>query len=298
MSGEDGGARLVVPAPAKVNLALCIGAVRDDGFHDLLSIFQAVDICDTVTLADLDTPEVRVTVSDASLPCDERNTAHRAARLIRDAHAPGRGIQIRLEKRIPSEAGLGGGSSDAAAVLRGLNSLWELGLSIEDLLPFAAAVGSDVPFFLTAGCALVGGRGERVEPLPHSLDARLVVAKPAVGVSTARAYADLDTMRAGREPDPCDEAVAAMCAALGRGGVTGVAETLRNDLEAPALAAYPEIARLKADLLAEGAVGALLSGSGSAVFGLFASAEASRRCAAALAARWPWVREARPWRSV
>lgn len=298
MSAEEGGGRLVVPAPAKVNLALCIGAAREDGFHDLVSIFQAIDIRDTVTLTDRGTPEIRVTASDTSLPCDERNTAHRAARLLRDAHAPGRGVDIHLAKAIPSEAGLGGGSSDAAAVLRGLSSLWGLGLTSERLLPPAAAVGSDVPFFLEGGCALVRGRGERVEPLPYALDAYLVVAKPAVGVSTARGYADLDVMRAGREPEPCDEAVSAMCAALERGRVAGVAHALRNDLEAPALAAHPEIARLKADLLAAGAEGALLSGSGSAVFGLFASAEAADECAASLAARWPWVTVARPWRSV
>ena len=206
VSEGDGGLRLVMPAPAKVNLVLCIGGARDDGFHDLVSIFQAVEIRDTVILSTSDAPEIRVTASDAWLPCDERNTAYRAARLLRDAHAPGRGVEIHLEKRIPAEAGLGGGSSDAAAVLQGLNALWGLGLSTEALLPFAAEVGSDVPFFLSAGCALVRGRGERVEPLPCSLNAHLVVAKPAVGVSTARAYADLDILRAGQAPEPCDEA--------------------------------------------------------------------------------------------
>jgi len=297
VSEGDGGPRLVMPAPAKVNLVLCIGGTREDGFHDLVSIFQAVEIRDTVMLSTLDAPEIRVTASDARLPCDERNTAYRAARLLRDAHAPDRGVKIYLEKRIPAEAGLGGGSSDAAAVLRGLNALWGLGLSTEALLPFAAAVGSDVPFFLSAGCALVRGRGERVEPLPCSLDAHLVIAKPAVGVSTARAYAELDALRAGRVPEPCDDAIATMRAALERGDRAGVVRALRNDLEAPVLAMHPEIAGLKAELLARGAEGALLSGSGSAVFGLFATEDAARECAGALAERWPWVCVARPWRS-
>ncbi|HOJ20818.1 MAG TPA: 4-(cytidine 5'-diphospho)-2-C-methyl-D-erythritol kinase, partial [Armatimonadota bacterium] len=129
------------------------------------------------------------------------------------------------------------------------------------------------------------------------LDAHLVIAKPAVGVSTARAYAELDALRAGRVPEPCDDAIATMRAALERGDRAGVVRALRNDLEAPVLAMHPEIAGLKAELLARGAEGALLSGSGSAVFGLFATEDAARECAGALAERWPWVCVARPWRS-
>ncbi|MBI3945669.1 MAG: 4-(cytidine 5'-diphospho)-2-C-methyl-D-erythritol kinase [Armatimonadetes bacterium] len=299
-------------APAKLNLALRVGPRRADGFHDLDSVFQAIGLHDTVSLDD--TPgdgEIRVTCSDPALPCDERNTARRAAALLREPRAPGRGVRIHLEKRIPAEAGLGGGSSDAAAVLLGLNRLWRLNLPREALLPLAAAVGSDVPFFLWGGCARVRGRGERVEPLPHRPALWFAVVRPAFGVSTARAYADLDRVREEHcnQSSSCSssssssgvfesdrsrtrtrtEAPEPLLAALARGNAAGVGRALRSDLEGPVIAAHPEIARLKQELVEAGAEGALMSGSGSAVFGVFGVEEEARAAAAALAARWPWA---------
>ncbi|NLC55280.1 MAG: 4-(cytidine 5'-diphospho)-2-C-methyl-D-erythritol kinase [Armatimonadetes bacterium] len=287
--------RLVMKAPAKVNLVLCVGARRPDQYHDLVSIFQAVDVQDDVVLDDEPAGSaIVVTTSDPDLPTDDRNTAYRAALLLREAHAPGRAARIHLEKRIPAEAGLGGGSSDAAAVLLGLNRLWNLGLSYQALLPLASTVGSDVPFFLTGGCALVRGRGERVQPLPHPAPGWLVLAKPAFGVSTARAYADLAAMRAGAPPPECEPAAQVMRAALERDDLPAVAGALRNDLEAPVLAAHPEIARLKEALLAAGALGALLCGSGSTLFGLFTSVAAAETAAGQLAGECAWVRVAAP----
>lgn len=280
---------LSIGAPAKINLTLCIGRRRPDGFHDLESLFQAVGVYDQVTLEGTDDGEIRVTASDARIPCDERNTAFRAARLLRDRHAAGRGVRIHLEKRIPSEAGLGGGSSDAAAVLRGLNRLWALELPAGELAELGAGVGSDVPFFVYGGCALVRGRGEQVEPLAGSAFGWVVLVKPAFGVSTARAYAELAARRAGAPPPDCAPATAAMRAALESGSAAAVGRALVNDLEAPAAAMHPEIEQLKQELLDAGATGALLSGSGSTVFGVFATEEGARQAAERLGVRWPWV---------
>ncbi len=288
------GTSLSLSAPAKVNLTLCIGSRRPDGFHDLESVFQAVGVCDTVTLDGLDGGVIEVTTSQPGLPCDERNTAFRAAALLRDRHAPGRGVRIHLQKRIPAEAGLGGGSSDAAAVLRGLVALWGLDVPHQEMVALAAAVGSDVPFFLAGGCALVRGRGEVVRPLPWSAPGWFLLVRPAFGVSTARAYRDLAGLRAGTSPPDCSPVAGALCRALETGDAPALAGALANDLEAPVIAAHPEIGRLKQELLDTGALGALMSGSGSVVFGVFAGEAEARAGAAQMAGRWPWVAVARP----
>ncbi|MDH7569360.1 MAG: 4-(cytidine 5'-diphospho)-2-C-methyl-D-erythritol kinase [Armatimonadota bacterium] len=281
--------RLVVRAPAKINLTLCVGRRRSDNFHEIESFFQAIDLCDLVELENASANgEVLVTTSDPALPCDARNTAFRAAQLLIEAWAPGRSVRIHLEKRIPSQAGLGGGSSDAAAVLRGLNRLWGLDLPPQALLSMAAAVGSDVPFFLTGGCAVVRGRGEVVQPFTPPFSGWVVLVKPDFGVSTAQAYAHLAAQRAGITP-PHGEVMARMARALSRGDVCAVARALHNDLEQPVFRAHPQLAALKDELEVAGALGALLSGSGSTVFGLFSSEAAARRAAEELAGRWPWV---------
>lgn len=282
--------RILLRAPAKLNLSLCIGRRRPDGFHDLESLFQAVGLYDELRIeAAPAAAGITLRATDPTLPCDARNTVYRAAVALREAHAPGRGARLHLTKRIPSEAGLGGGSSDAAAALIGLNRLWQLGLPVEALLPLAAAVGSDVPFFLHGGCALVRGRGEIVSPLSWVAPGWLVIARPAFGVSTARAYADLAAGR-GDAPHPdCAAVTEPLLEALSRSDTAAAARTLRNDLEAPVTARHPEIEALRQALLAVGALAARMSGSGSAVFGLFSGEDAARTGAARLAGSWPWV---------
>lgn len=282
-------ASLSLRALAKVNLVLCVGEQRPDGFHDLDSVFQAIGLSDAVNLEEVPKQdEIRVTSNDPTLPTDWQNTAYRAAALLRDTYAPNRGVHIHIEKHIPTQAGLGGGSSDAATVLLGLNQLWGLHLSREDLRPLAAAVGSDVPFFLWGGCARVRGRGEWVEPIAHRTPLWFVLAKPGFGVSTARAYADLDRCRQKREQKVRHEPTTLLEALL-RGDVAAVGRALHNDLEEAVVPIHPEIAQLKQQLLDLGAAGASMSGSGSAVFGVFGTSEQAQAAAEAMADEWPWV---------
>jgi 4-diphosphocytidyl-2-C-methyl-D-erythritol kinase len=177
-----------LPAPAKINLSLEVTGRRDDGFHDLVSVMQTVSLADTLRLG-LDA-EVRFSVSDPRLR--ENNLVERAAHLLREHGAGDQGCRIHLHKCIPAAAGLGGGSSDAASALVGLNRLWQLGLSCEQLLPLAERLGSDVPFFLYGGTCLVEGRGERVSRLPDPAASWYLLVNPRAAVSTAEVFAALE----------------------------------------------------------------------------------------------------------
>lgn len=254
---------------AKVNLTLDVLDKRDDGYHDIRSIMQTISIRDDIEI-DVDTGKPWCIKCDKEgIPTDGRNLAWKAAKVFFDElGGEPDGLEIRITKRIPSEAGLAGGSADAAAVLRALNRWKDYPLSIAALAELGAKVGSDVPFCVLCGTALAEGRGERLTVLPASPEIFYVVCKPELSFSTPALYAKLDGIAIAKRPD-----VTAMRAALQRGDFEAIGANLCNVFEQAAIPEHPELNYLKSILMTYGAYGALMTGSGSAVYGIFDSFE-------------------------
>lgn len=258
-----------VICPAKVNLVLEVLGRRPDGYHSLESVVLPVSLWDEILLS----KETESSASPVSLqvsgevegvPLGDANLAWRAVCAFRHALGLQERVRILLEKHIPLQAGLGGGSSDAGGVLRGLNLLWKAGYSREALAQIGAQIGSDVPFFIYGEPALVLGRGEIVQPFGPVPSLSMVIIKPPVGIATAWAYRQLGLGEAQKK----GQRSRLMIQALQEGDLERIAHLLYNDLEAPVLSAYPEVRRACQYLLEQGCLGALMSGSGSAVFGL------------------------------
>jgi 4-diphosphocytidyl-2-C-methyl-D-erythritol kinase len=259
----------VVDAAAKVNLTLEVLNRRPDGYHEISTVMHAVDLSDRLVLEDADVCEVHT--SAPGVPTDERNLALRAALMLREAAKVERGVLITLEKRIPVAAGLGGGSTDAAAVLLGLNRLWDLGWSAEALEGLAMGLGMDVPFFLRGGAAVGTGRGEQLSRLGGS-SLGLVLVNPRFPISTAEMYGRVTPAMFS------DGGRARQAArALATHRPDRVAASLYNGLELAARDAYPQIEQMRAALTAAGALGAVMSGSGPTVFGIARSWEQARQ---------------------
>lgn len=271
-----------IAAFAKINLGLAVLGCRADGYHEVDMVMQAVSLGDVLTLEPAE--NISVEVSRPDLPGGPDNLAYRAAALLQKVTGQRRGVRIYIEKNIPLAAGLAGGSADAAAVLRGLNRLWNLGLSVRELMELGAALGSDVPFCLLGGTARARGRGEVVEPLPSLAGRGVVLVKPAFGVSTPRVYRLHDQL----PPRPPGE-LGPLLAALERGDWAGLCAALVNDLERATLTLHPELAAIKQALREAGALGVLMSGSGPTVFGLCADEQAARQVAAGLSLAGCWV---------
>jgi 4-diphosphocytidyl-2-C-methyl-D-erythritol kinase len=268
-SASGRGRRIELSAAAKVNLALEILGRRADGYHEVITVMQAVELSDRVVLADAEPLELRTTAP--GIPTDASNLAVRAALALREAAGVERGVRITLDKRIPVAAGLGGGSSDAAAVLLGLNRLWRLRWPIAKLADVAVSLGMDVSFFLRGGAALATGRGEKLDRI-RGMALALVLVNPRYASSTAEAYGRLTPSMY------TDGAHArAVAAAVGSRRADRVARSLYNGLEAAVAPTQPEIGRMKAALLAAGALGALMSGSGPTVFGIARSLDHARQ---------------------
>lgn len=277
---EQVGSRATVLAPAKINLVLRVLGRRPDGYHDIDTLFQAIDLCDRVEVR-LTGDGVDLEVEGADLGPREQNLAHRAAQRFVEATGTESGVHVRLEKRIPVGAGLGGGSSDAAAVLRCLARLIG-GPDAARLREIGAELGSDVPFFLGESALARGrGRGEVLEWLPALSEAHLVLVSPPVHVSTAEAYGALATRRAGADTtQPPPVAPPPRWADL--------AAVARNDFQPVLAAAHPEVARGLAALHSRGAAPALMTGSGSTCFGLFEGPTEARAAAHALGRELGW----------
>lgn len=269
---------LVLPAFAKINLDLRILGTRPDGFHDLRTVFQSLLLHDVLTFTRRRGP-FAIECDDGSVPTDHRNLVWKAAALLWHSEGLGsdgpEGVVVRLRKRIPSEAGLGGGSSNAAVALLALSRMWRLDVERSTLRYLAARLGSDVPFFLVGGTALGLGRGDDISPLAELPKTHVVIVRPSFGVSTVEAYGWYDAEPGGRSPR-----------APARPRPAGWPEwtaSLQNDLEPAVTRRHPTIGRIKRALLDAGAAVAAMSGSGSAVFGLFERAEAARKAADGLA---------------
>ena len=271
---EAGGREVLLEAPAKLNLGLAVLGRRPDGYHDLRTVFQAIDLADRLRLRDRDAGGIVLRVEGPE-PVDAGpgNLVVRAGeRMIRE-FAPNRGAEILLTKRIPVGAGLGGGSSDAAATLLGLESLWGIRLPPMERAALALELGSDVPFFLEGGTARGEGRGETLMPFSSRIPGSFVLVVPSFRIATARAFRELP------QPAPASvDRLAAVESALRQGDLDRLATSLVNDLEPAAIRIEPGIETVRRELLGRGAVFAGLTGSGSALFALFRSEAEADRC--------------------
>ncbi|WP_313894762.1 4-(cytidine 5'-diphospho)-2-C-methyl-D-erythritol kinase [Psychrobacillus sp.] len=251
-----------VKAPAKINLTLDVLHKRPDGYHEVEMIMTTVDLSDRIGLEIREDGQIHILSVDRFVPNDHRNLAYQAAKILKEMYRVKSGVSITIEKHIPVAAGLAGGSSDAAATLRGLNTLWGLGLSLDQLAQIGTKIGSDVAFCVYGGTALATGRGEKIQELPSPANCWVILAKPVLGVSTADIYGNLKIDQIVHpNTKQMIEAIETknfeqMCASVG------------NVLEDVTLKLYPEVAGLKEQMQKFGADAVLMSGSGPTVFGL------------------------------
>lgn len=264
--------RIMEKAAAKINLTLDVLRKRDDGYHEVEMIMTMVDLADRIEMQELPRDTIIISSQAGYIPLDEKNLAFQAAKLIKDRYEVKQGVYIHLDKKIPVAAGLAGGSSDAAAALRGLNRLWKLGISDEELRKLGAELGSDVPFCVTGGTAVARGRGERLEFIDSPPQCWVVLAKPPINVSTADVYGRLRADKLERHPD-----TAAVVRAIREKDFHALCGGLGNVLEEVTLSVYPEVRQLKNCMERLGAEGVLMSGSGPTVFGLCAKESKATR---------------------
>ena len=259
---------------AKINLFLEIVGVRPDGFHEVVMVLQSIDLADTVQITTQ--REITIRCDHPHIPTDEENIAHKAVLAMQKALGRKEGALIEIEKKIPVAAGLAGGSANAAAVLVGLNLLWDAGLTIRDLEKLAQSLGSDVPFCIDGGTALAVGRGEILSPLLSFKGMPLVLAKPQnLDISTAWAYKTYREQYAQNKP-PHAANLPLLLSGLVHHDLARVTSHLYNDLERVILPGYAEVAYLKQRLSEAGAAGVMMSGSGPSVFGLCADEDQAR----------------------
>lgn len=248
-------------APAKINLTLDVLHKRPDGFHEVEMIMTTVDLADRVWLRPSNDGHINIRVSERFVPNDRKNLAYQAADLLRRKYGIRDGVEITLDKKIPVAAGLAGGSSDAAATLRGLNRLWNLQLSADELAELGAKIGSDVSFCVHGGTALATGRGEKIQHLPAPPNCWVILAKPSISVSTADIYRNLD-INSIKHPD-----TAGMLEALHAGNYDKMCASLGNVLEPVTMKMHSQVVVLKEKMEQFGADAVLMSGSGPTVFG-------------------------------
>jgi 4-diphosphocytidyl-2-C-methyl-D-erythritol kinase len=254
---------MTLQAYAKINIGLYILGKRSDGYHDLETIFHEINLFDEIDIEPYKTLEMNA--DSILVPVDETNLCLKAATILKKERNVKDGVIIGLRKKIPVGAGLGGGSSDAAAVLRGLNELWKLKLTNDQLRAIAVQIGSDVPFFIEGGNAYASGRGEILEHFSLDLPFWIAVVTPLINISTAWAYNHLKLQRDGKVSELRTKIIKQIS------NPKKIASLVQNDFEESAIKFYPEIGRLKERLKEEGSVFSSMSGSGSSVFGFFES---------------------------
>lgn len=273
-----------LPAYCKINWRLHVLGRRPDGYHELRTIFQTVTLHDRLTFAPSDDERLSLTCDDPSVPVDERNLILRAAHALRERYGIKEGASLHLEKRVPMEAGLGGGSSDAAMALLGLAHLWRIKTNREELTELGAGLGADVPFFFTGGTALGTGLGTEISPLEDAAAEHLLIVKPRTRVSTPEAYKALRRPALTKEEGDIILSISHAEARIR----DSLQEVLYNDFEAAIYGLYAEIALAKRLLIEHGAKGALLAGSGASVFGIFENEEALGRAREVAEAQTGW----------
>lgn len=252
-----------VKAFAKVNLALDIIGKQDNGYHELNMIIQTIGIYDLINI-EIIPKGIEILCSRKYIPTDKRNTVYKAAQILIEKYNIEYGVRIKIKKTVPSQAGLGGGSSDAAEVLKSMNKLFNLNISNEDLAFIAKDIGADVPFFIYGGTALCQGIGEKITKLRGLKDKHLLLIKPSFGVSTKEAYNLYDLERDITHPD-----IDLVIKAIEQDNIKDLSLNMGNVLEGVVIKKHPEIEKIKNELVKAGAITALMTGSGSTVFSLF-----------------------------
>lgn len=266
--------RMQLRAFAKINLGLDVLRRREDGYHEVKMIMQTIRMYDQIEIRKISGKEIQVYTNLSYLPTNNNNLVYKAAKLLMDEFSIGQGIAIDLKKFIPVSAGMAGGSSDAAAVLYGVNRMFHLGLGQQELMERGVKIGADVPYCILRGTALAEGIGEKLTPLPPMPDCRILIAKPGISVSTRTVYENLHADGIEEHPD-----VDGMCRALERKDLKGLAALMGNGnvLEEVTVPMYPVIAEIKDFLKDQGALSTLMSGSGPTVFGIFDDPAAARK---------------------
>lgn len=270
--------QIELKALGKVNLGLDVLGRRDNGYHDVRMVMQSVYLYDDICIKKKKEQGIELTTNLFFLPANEKNLAYRAARLLLEEFQIDTGIRMHIEKRIPVAGGMAGGSTDAASVLFGINRLFQLGLSQKELMKRGETLGADVPYCILRGTALAEGIGEKLTPLPDLPKCIMVIAKPPVSVSTAKVYEKLDGTPIKEHP-PID----GILEGLQAGSLETVVKNMGNVLESVTVKEYPVIADIKESMIQNGAMNAMMSGSGPTVFGIF---ENRRQAASAAKRLW------------
>ena len=260
-------------ARAKINLGLDVLCKREDGYHEVRMVMQTIGLYDRIIMKKMKEPEIKVVTNLSFLPVNENNLVYKAAKLLIDEFNIKEGVSIDLNKFIPVAAGMAGGSSDAASVLYGMNRLFHLNLTMEELMERGIHIGADVPYCILRGTALAEGIGEKLTKLKPMPKCFIVIAKPPVSVSTKLVYDNLDVKGVQEHPD-----IDGIIKAIEAGDVYAVAEKLENVLESVTIPLYPVIAKIKNDMKSNGAINAIMSGSGPTVFGMFDDYEIAMKC--------------------
>ena len=260
--------RIQLKALAKINLGLDVLRRREDGYHEVKMIMQTISLHDDLEIRRIKTPEIQVKTNLYYLPTNENNLVYKAAKLLMDEFGIKEGVAIQLKKRIPVAAGMAGGSTDGAAVLWGMNQIYGLGLSRQELMERGVKLGADVPYCVQRGTALAEGIGERLSVLPSMPKCTILIAKPGISVSTKFVYENLhaNDLKPEQHPD-----VDRMIEAMKEKNLDLLCERMGNVLETVTIPAYPVIQEIKEHMMACGAAGAMMSGSGPTVFGIFHS---------------------------
>ena len=269
--------KLELKALGKINLGLDVLGRRDNGYHDVRMVMQTVYLYDQITITKKSTPGIELETNLFYLPVNENNLAYRAAKLLMDEFGIEEGVKIYLEKHIPVAAGMAGGSSNAAAVLHGINRMFHLGLSAEELMERGVTLGADVPYCIMRGTVLAEGIGEILTPLPPLPKCYVLLAKPPISVSTKLVYEKLDSHEIEEHPD-----IDGILEGLETQDLKKITECMGNVLEKVTIEEYPVIEEIKDVMKAEGALNAMMSGSGPTVFGIFDDKNLARKAAAAI----------------
>ena len=269
--------RLELKALGKINLGLDVLGRRENGYHDVRMVMQTVYLYDRIIMKKSKTPGIRLETNLYYLPVNENNLAYQAAQMLMDEFHIEEGVSIQLDKHIPVAAGMAGGSSNAAAVLFGMNRMFSLGLSQKELMERGVKLGADVPYCIMRGTVLAEGIGEILTPLSPMPKCYVLIAKPAISVSTKMVYEKLDSHEIEDHPD-----IDGILAGLKAGDLKKVAGSMGNVLERVTVDAYPVIDQIKKMMIKEGALNAMMSGSGPTVFGIFEEKATARKAADAI----------------
>ncbi len=265
--------KIKLRAMAKINLGLDVVKRREDGYHEVRMIMQTIKMYDKITIRKRDDNEIKVKTNLYYLPTDENNLVYKAAKLILEKYEVRQGVEITLEKFIPVAAGMAGGSSDAAAVLYGINKIFKLRATKNELMELGVKIGADVPYCIMRGTALAEGIGEKLTPLKAVPKTTILIAKPSFGVSTKFVYENLVLDENTPHPD-----IDGIIDSINEGDIYSLSDRIGNVLETVTAKEYPQIEEIKNIMKQNGALNALMSGSGPTVFGIFDNKEDANRC--------------------